>query len=138
MTEQTKTTMDDFFTSDKAEEGRKLPLYAPSGEKTEHWLIVRGIDSDTFKRAEAKAKREGAKLAELETEAERHEKIRELQRRSVASLISAWSFDLEFTEKNVINFLKKAPQIEEAVNSFSARRTLFFAKESKTSTSGSK
>ncbi|QJI53356.1 tail assembly chaperone [Alteromonas phage vB_AcoS-R7M] len=130
--------MEDFYTSDKAEEGAKLPLYKPNGEKTEHWFLVLGIDSPTFKKAEAQSKRKGAKIALIEDADERDEKGVELERELVASLIKDWSFGTECTMEEKIKFLKKAPQIESAVNRFSAQRTLFFAKESTASTNGSK
>lgn len=133
-----KTTLEDFFTADKAEEGRKLPLYLPDGTKTDHWMLVRGIDSASFKRAEAKAKREGAKLAGEGDADDKIETINELQRKCVASLVADWSFDIPCTEEEIVKLFEKAPQIEDAVNTFAARRTLFFAKESKVSTSGSK
>ena len=49
--------MNAFFTRGVANEGLQLPLYLPNGEKSEHWVRVLGVDSDSFRAAEAESKR---------------------------------------------------------------------------------
>lgn len=119
--------MESFFTKAKAEQGRKLPLYTPTSEKTDHWLNVLGIDSDAFKQAEAEAKRQAIHIAEIEDKKEQFQAQRAVERKLIAALITDWSFDMPCTEENVVNFLTQAPQIEDAVNRFAAMRTTFFA-----------
>jgi hypothetical protein len=41
--------MDAFYTRQKANEGIQLPLFLPDGTKTDHWIRIRGIDSDAFR-----------------------------------------------------------------------------------------
>jgi hypothetical protein len=38
-----------FYTRQKANEGIQLPLFLPDGTKTDHWIRIRGIDSDAFR-----------------------------------------------------------------------------------------
>ena len=38
--------MNAFFTRGVANEGVQLPLYLPTGEKSEHWVRILGVDSD--------------------------------------------------------------------------------------------
>ncbi|QIQ65284.1 hypothetical protein 19_00019 [Pseudomonas phage Epa19] len=134
MTDTTKKTgMEAFFTRSIANEGIELPLYAPTGEKTEHWLRVRGIDSDEFRTAEANSKRDAFQIASVEDLAERTRLIAESQRKLVASLVVGWSFEQECTLENVMAFFREAPQIQEAVDRTASRRALFFAGRSSSS-----
>lgn len=134
--------MADFFTRQKATEGIKLPLALPDGSETDHWLRIRGIDSDEFRRTDAKARREAMELAELAEAASKDEaklaelekQIQDLQRKVVASLVIEWSFPEPCTEANVVKFLREAPQIQTEIDRLSARRKLFFGAGSASST----
>ena len=128
--------MDEFFTRASANEGVKLPLYLPNGTVTEHFFVVRGVDSDEFRVAESKAKRGAINIAQLDTEAERIDAIQQSERECIASLIASWSFDNPCTRPNVMAFLKEAPQIADAVNRFAARREGFMAKKPTSSSDG--
>ncbi len=120
--------MEQFFTADKAEEGVEFPLSAPDGSETDHYLMVRGLDSDTFKTEQIKSRRKindlaagGAKLTEQQMIDSRLELL--------SCLISGWSFDEACTRENVLTFLKKAPQIADSVDELSANRRVFYAKK---------
>lgn len=119
--------MQEFFTRKAANEGKKVPLYLPNGEKSDHWLIVRGVDSDEFKLAESKAKRNAINLAQIEDENERIEAVRTTELESIAALIANWSFNQKCTPDNVVKFLREAPQIADMVNRYAANRKGFFA-----------
>lgn len=75
-----KPGMSAFHTRSVANEGVELPLYTPTGEKTDEWLRVRGIDSDEFRSAEADAKRDAFKIASIEDPLERSHLIEESKR----------------------------------------------------------
>jgi hypothetical protein len=126
--------MEEFFTTDAAEEGVKLPLRTPDGNTTKHYLIVRGIDSDVFRSKEAESRRAMLKLAE---DPERDEKYKLAEVTLIASLIKGWSFDMECSEAGVVKFLKKAPQIAEVVNRFAGNRSVFFKMAAENSLDGS-
>lgn len=119
--------MKEFFTRQKANEGRVLPLYLPSGEKSEHTITVLGIDSDTFKKKDNEMKRAALELSKDLKSDERAQEVEKLRVRLIASMVTAWTFDMEFTEANVVNFITEAPQIAEAINQFAANRRAFFA-----------
>ena len=128
--------MQEFFTRGAANEGRKLPLFFPDGTESDHWLIVRGVDSDEFRMAESKAKRSAISFAQLSTEQERAEAIASAEIECIASLVAGWSFDKECSRENVMHFLREAPQIADAVNRYAAKRAEFFSKKSASSASG--
>ncbi|QMV29699.1 hypothetical protein [Vibrio phage vB_VnaS-AQKL99] len=119
--------MEEFFTRQKACEGKKVPLYKPNGEPSEHWFKIRGVDSDQFKEAETAAKRKAIELAQIEDVKERAEAVRTTELACIAALVADWSFEQECTTDNVVNFLREAPQIADMVNRFAANRKSFFA-----------
>lgn len=124
------TDMSDFFTREKANSGIKLPLTLPTGEKTEHYLQIRGVDSDEFRAAEAAHIRQAVDFAQIEDVMERARKIDEAKTELIASLVVSWSFPMECNLENVVQFFNDAPQIMESVNKIAGKRKLFFALES--------
>lgn len=138
--------MEEFYTKSKAETGIKLPLYRPDGTKSDHWLLIKGIDSITFQKEDFKARRQRSNIEiqanAIKDPAEKEnflfEQIQEQEVGIIAALVADWSFDkgedfdpeakpnFVFNKKNVREFLKNAPQIREQINQFSARRSLFF------------
>lgn len=121
--------MKNFFTRQTANDGIKLPLYYPNGDLSEHWLIVRGVDSDHFRRAETRAKRKVIEFAQIDNELEREEAASKAEIECLAELIADWSFEEEFNHDNVVKFLTEAPQIADIINKFAARRSEFFKKK---------
>lgn len=135
MTADKKPAMEAFFTRAVANEGIQLPLYTPDGLKSEHWLRVRGIDSDEFRAAEADAKRDAFRIASLEDAHERSVKIAESKLRLISALVMGWSFDQPCTPEAVVSFFREAPQVADAVDTAASRRALFFAARSSSSES---
>ena len=124
--------MEEFFTRQKANEGVKLPLFLPDGTATEHYLVVRGIDSDHWRQADAESKRMLARafktdedLKKLDDKAMAH-LIDESRMMVLTALIAGWSFDDECSPENVRKLLTEAPQIADEIDKFAARRTRFF------------
>lgn len=125
----------EFSTLDEANEGKFLPLYHPkTGEKTEHWLKILGVDSDAYYRAETAMRRAMPGIeAEAKTMKGAEEQLtlvaqeqKKWQRKVLAAVIVDWSLDKECNEANKIEFLTKAPQIAKAVDTFISDRRLFF------------
>lgn len=125
--------MDEFFTREKANEGIQVPLWRPDGTKSEHWVRIVGIDSDVFRQADAEARRDAIRIAQLESGSERAMEIARSKRRLIAHLVVAWSFDQECTVENVEQFFVNAPQIMDAIDVAASKRTLFFAARSSSS-----
>lgn len=128
----TSNLMESFFTREKANEGVEFPLYLPTGEITEHSLKVLGVDSDTFRDMDNQCKREIATSKESSPE-EISKLYRELKLKLVACLVVSWTFDKPCTLENVMDFLRNAPQIADAIDKVASKRSLFFAQESKSS-----
>lgn len=126
-------SFESFFTREKANEGVKLPLSLPDGTPTDFWIRIYGVDSDSYREANAKFKRQLIKVAALETEEEREKAFEDLERGLRAALIHSWNLPREFTPENCYKLLKEAPQIADEVDRLSARRKLFFENGSKLS-----
>lgn len=116
--------MEEFYTRTKANEGVKLPLSTPDGKETDHWLMIRGVDSDAFREAEADAKRS---LIQKKADP------KEAMLSAVSALVSDWSFDKPCTQDAVKDFLREAPQIADSVDKVAGDRKLFFALRSSSS-----
>lgn len=134
--------MEAFYTRDKANEGRKLPLYTPDGQPTDEWLLVRHVWSDAFKEAEEAEIRSVRDalltLGDKPDPAEVARIKRDSTHRLLASLVAGWSFDAEPTPEAVADFLAQAPQIADKINSFAAESKGFFGSEPRNSKRGSK
>lgn len=122
--------MDAFFTREKANEGIQVPLYLPDGTKSEHWLQIRGVDSDHFRLAEADSKREAMRVAMIDDTLERAKAIAEVKLTLLSALVIGWSFDKECSVENIKEFFRQAPQIADAVDQVASKRTLFFGQRS--------
>lgn len=122
--------MEAFFTRAAANEGIVLPLYTPDGKRSEHWVRIRGVDSDEFRLAENEARREAVAIASIEDETVREKAAVEARLRLIASLVIGWSFEAECTRDTVVEFLREAPQIADAIDRAAAKRALFFASRS--------
>jgi len=127
--------IEQFFTRAKAEIGRELPLFYPSGEVSEYSLFIRGIDSDHFKAAERTSVRRAVDLREQKnngslTDEEAQEAYEGERLILVSSLVIKWTLPEECTQENVVNLFREAPQIADEVNKAAANRKSFFKKES--------
>lgn len=127
--------MEAFFTRERANEGVEVPLYTPDGTKSQHWIRIRGVDSDAFREAEANSKREAFRVASIEDTVERAKAIQDAKLNLIAALVISWSFEKECTPENVKEFFRQAPQIADAVDQVASKRALFFAKRSSNSQS---
>jgi hypothetical protein len=126
MNDATKNPMEAFHTRAKANDGIRVPLYLPTGEKSEHWIEIYGVDSDAFRLADAASRREGFKIAQLESQEARDKATAALTCRLRSKLVKNWSFDMECTEENVYQFLEEAPQIGDAIDRTASSRSVFF------------
>jgi hypothetical protein len=128
--------MEEFFTRDIANEGKRVDLVHPDGSASIHWIQIRGMDSDAFRTAETKAKRTAVEVAQIDDDDKRAAAIAETELRVIAALIAGWSFEKKCTQSAVVRFLEEAPQIADMVNRYAARRAFFFSGEPTPSVDG--
>lgn len=128
-----------FHTRGKANEGVRLPLYAPDGSPTEHWLQVRHVWSDAFAEANeaALSALHEATLAAQGDLAKLAKAKRAAQLRIWAALVADWSFEQPCTPEAVEAFLREAPQIGAVLDKFAADNRRFFGNGSISSNAGS-
>ena len=137
---------DRFLTRQKANAGVQMPLLDPTtGQETDQWILIIGRDSDAARRYELEEQRElRRRYADVNSKDKRamaeigdaiDEELPERTRKQIASFVADWSWKDEdpCTQENVIAFLKDAPQIADAIDTFVSNRVLFFGRAAKTS-----
>lgn len=123
-------SMEQFFTRDKANEGKKLSLLMPDGSKSGEWIKIRSLDSDAYQKAILKRQRLALKLADLDDE----DALDDLSQKAgidvLVSLVADWSFEEPCSEENVRKLLLNAPQIKDAIDVAAHKRAFFYAPSS--------
>lgn len=124
------TPMGLFHTRAKSGEGASVPLMLPDGSPTEHWVKVRGVDSDEYRRADSRARRRALDIAQEKDDAKREDMIEDTKLDVLSVLVADWSFDRPCTPADVKEFLREAPQVADLVDKTAYKRALFFGKSS--------
>ena len=129
--------MSEFFTAEAASEGVVLPLFRTDGTKSDHWIRIRGVDSQEFRIAETQAKQDARRIfRENMTDDQKILAAMDARAALAARLVIEWSFNEPCTLDKVVEFFKKAPQILDAIDKVAGDRTLFFALKQTASTDG--
>lgn len=117
--------LNEFATRQACNDGIKLPLADPlTGKDSGEWVLIRGVDSDCFRKKEAEIKR---RLATIENVEEVED---DLEAELLSSLIIEWSLEDECTEDNKFTLCKDAPLIAQSINTAAAQRSKFLRKKS--------
>jgi hypothetical protein len=104
-----------FFTRAKANAGAKMILTDPFGNATDYWFVVRGLDSDAHREAQADNRDEGLAIAVAKMAGKPY--VRKPDQ-SIIALVAAWSFEEPCTAETVAAFFKEAPHIVDDVQAF--------------------
>ncbi|MEH6565551.1 MAG: hypothetical protein V7756_09540 [Halopseudomonas sp.] len=126
---------EDFYTAPRANAGVKMPLKTDTGEDTGEWLLVRGVDSDAFRKARFEAARTIRDLPEDMGEWERSQAVEDAIRENIVALVADWSFDESCTPDAVREFVTQAPQVAAGIDQIAADKSLFFGNASPASKS---
>lgn len=117
---------EDFYTKPKADAGVKMPLTLADGKDSGHWLMVRGTESDAFRKARFDGARVMRDVSAKADDWERAQKRDEMVMESLVSLVAGWSFDEACTPEAVREFLTNAPHIADAVDRAAIEKARFF------------
>lgn len=128
--------IEDFFTVEGAEAGIDLPLYLPTGEKTDFSIKIRGVDSEKFRIAEAQAKRRAINIAQISDDDERTKAMLEQRVKLAAALVISWNLPEKCNAENIERLFKNAPQLLDMVDSLAGKRSLFFSRKQASSQDG--
>lgn len=123
-----------FLTRPLANEGVKVFLYTPLGERTKHWLKIIGADSDAYREGQIELFR--LKIASAKDGANEDSSLKEYNEKYtevLAHCIIEWSFKEELTFEEAKQFLKDAPRVRDTIDETIRNTELFFKKKSKTS-----
>lgn len=121
----------DFITRPQANEGIKIDLMLPTGEKSEHWLLVAGVDSDIYRKGKAGLMRLALKQGKekSEDESKENEEYNEAIQRLYASCILDWSFSEGASIDEKVSLLADAPQLRDRLEDVIYSRSLFAKKK---------
>lgn len=128
----------DFYSVDAANEGVKIPVLMPDKTKTGDYLIIRGAESDAFRKAIIKAEQRKLAIRSIEDEDARIEAALDSIRVATAALVKEWSFDEPCTQENVTEFFKNRPSMQDFVDMAAKDYSLFFGKRLSNSASTQK
>ncbi|MBD9671561.1 hypothetical protein IB275_13340 [Pseudomonas sp. PDM21] len=117
---------EDFYTKPNADKGVKMQLMQADGSPSEHWLMVRGIDSDAFRKVKFEGSRTMRDLPASASDWDRAAARDQAVMDSLVSLVAGWSFEEDCTPEAVREFLTNAPIVADAVDSAAADRSRFF------------
>lgn len=128
-----------FKTRSRANEGVRLPLCTPEGAETDHWIQVKGIDSDAFSKAVIDRQEDSIRLQDIEDNHEKEQALLNSTCELLASIVCGWSFSskklhdppIRCTPENVKEFLLDAPQIRDQIDKLISDRESFFGAQSK-------
>ena len=124
----------EFVTRPLANEGVKVSLLLPDGSKSDHWLKIRGADSDAYRHGQAELFR--LNMQKIQTDGKIEESVKAFEEKHteiLASCIAGWSFDEELTCEEAIQFLKDAPKVRDTIEETIRDQNLFLKKKRKRS-----
>lgn len=140
--------IEDYFIKDSAEDGIDIPLGRPGTDEATDSIRIRGVDSDPYRNARAKANRKQLRtLLELkkseeeitkeEVEERKDKIVREITLDIISSLVISWTFETPCTPENVRRLLVNNPQIADTIDAMANDRSLFFGRKRSDSDSSS-
>lgn len=122
---------EDFYTVAKANAGIRMPLTKLDGTDSGQWLLVRGTDSDAFRRSRFEAAEKVSSVDEGATEWDRAQVMDAAILENLVSLVAGWSFKEPCTPEAIREFLTNAPQVAADIDRVAADRAHFYGKPEK-------
>jgi len=116
----------DFFTLEAANAGRRAMIPGRDGRLTAEWLHVHHTDSDSFRQKRAAVFTAAAMIDPATPDSER-KKLRDAAMMDLlASSVSGWSLEDEFSREGVMNLLANAPYLADWLDRTTSDASFFF------------
>lgn len=125
----------DLFTRPAANAGRRIDIPSPDGKSTGEWVTIHHTDCDSFRRKRAEVLAAAARLPPDMTADDRQRLLDAMHRELLATLVTGWSLDDEFTQAALLSLLENAPYLADWIDRTSERGSLFFGSSSTSSSS---
>lgn len=119
-----------LYTRQAANEGRRLDFPLPDGSPSGEWIHVLHSDSDAFRAKRAEVMARAAQLPQDTAQDERKRLLDNAMLELLASLVTGWSMEDEFSESAVIELLRNAPYLHDWLDRKTSDASLFFGKTS--------
>jgi hypothetical protein len=128
----------DFYTRDKANEGRTVDVPGPDGKPCGVKFTIHSSDCDAFRRGKAAILAKGLDIASLPDD-KRADAVERLNLEMVALCVSGWEgMEDDFSQDALVTLFQNAPYLAAFVERIADNRTLFFGKGSGSSSSSQK
>lgn len=121
---------EDFYTKPSADRGVKMALLKADGSDSGHWLMVRGTESDAFRKARFEGARTMRDIPAESDDWDRAQKRDAVVMDSLVSLVAGWSFDEPCTPDSVREFLTNSPHVADMVDQAAVEKSRFFGNAS--------
>ena len=116
----------DFFTLEVANAGRRAMIPGRDGRLTTEWIHIHHTDSDAFRQKRAAVFAAAAMIDPATPDAER-KKLRDAAMMDLlASSVSSWSLEDEFSREGVMNLLANAPYLADWLDRTTSDASVFF------------
>jgi len=124
------TSMRQLFIKDKAREGVKLPVVI-DGVDGDHYVIVRGKDSDEYRQATAESVIRSRDIMLSESSiSERAESLIDERYKVLSSLVAGWSFDENVTHESAYEFATSISEpVAQAIDKLAENRAKYLKKQ---------
>lgn len=130
--------LEDFYTREKANQGRTVDVPGPDGKPCGVKFIIHSSDCDAFRRGKAGVLSKGLDIANL-PEDKRTEAVEKLNLEMVALCVSGWEgMDESFSQDALVTLFQNAPYLAAFVERIADNRSLFFGSGSGSSLSSQK
>lgn len=120
----------DLFTRPAANAGQSVEIPGPDGVGTSEYLTLHHIDCDAFRKKRAEVLAAAALLPQDTPHDERRRLRDRMQLELIASLVSGWTLEDEFSQAGLLALLENAPYLADWIDRTSEKSALFFGKGS--------
>ncbi len=111
--------MKQFYTAKAHSKPKKVKLYNPDGSPTDYYLMVLGCESSAVRSAKTRVHKE-----KFQNDISQDYALNII----ISAMIDDWNLEKECNEENKLELLEEAPQIGDAVFSFSSTHANFTKK----------
>lgn len=128
-----------FFTRARSNIAARIPLVHPeTGEKTDEWIDVLGMDSDPMVRYQSESFRRGLEIARISDPEKKQQAIDRNRAEEAATALAAWSFEGPCTMDAKIAVLIECPRMVREIIRVCYEDSHFFKREPSPSSPGPK
>jgi hypothetical protein len=114
-----------LYTRAHLEAGIKVPIFTPTGEATNGWLHICGLESTAYRKRQTEIRRRCGDLSDDKIEGV-EDKREERDLDFACAFVLGWNLPIDFTPEALRDLLYNCPGLRERVVSYGVQPSLFF------------